>query len=177
MIHRNFAPFPILTTQRLTLRQVESHDQQTIFSLRADVDHNRYLGRPIAGNIDDARNFINKVNECVRKSECLYWGITLSDKNVLVGTIGLFSFSDETDKCEIGFELMKEFQGQGIMVEAVAKVINYAFNNIKVQEIEAFSHRNNLRSIMLLEKFLFQKVDDPGNTEPNEVAYHLMNVK
>jgi ribosomal-protein-alanine N-acetyltransferase len=41
-------------------------------------------------------------------------------------------------------------------VEAVEKVIEYLFNTIKVQKIEAFSHRDNKRSIKLLEKFSFK---------------------
>ena len=63
---------------------------------------------------------------------------------------------DEEGKCEIGYELLTNFQGQGIMQEAAEKVVDYAFNTIKVQKIEAIFHRYNQRSINLLEKLLFR---------------------
>src|SRR5689334_14123867 len=165
MLNRKCMPFPILKTGRLTLRQLEVNDEQEIFTLRSDSEINKYLDRPVSKTLDDARNFINKVNENVTKNNALYWGITLSDGNILVGTICLFGFSDEHGNCEIGYELLTNFQGQGIMKEAVEKVIDYAFNTIKVQKIEAFFHRDNRRSINLLEKFLFKNSNEPGKTD------------
>src|SRR3982750_2182821 len=151
MTNRTSTPFPILTTERLTLRQLAINDEQEIFTLRSDSEINKYLDRQISSTIDDARNFINKITQ----SGALYWAITLSGKNALIGTICLFDFSDENYKCEIGYELLTNFQGQGIMKEAVEKVIDYAFNTIKVKKIEAFMHRDNLSSINLLEKVSF----------------------
>ena len=173
MLNRTFTPFPILTTERLTLRQLVSNDEQAIFTLRSDSEINKYLNRQLSTTIDDARNFINKVNENINKNDALYWAITLSDKNILVGTICLFGFSDENDKCEIGYELLTNFQGQGIMKEAAGKVIDYAFNTIKVQKIEAFLHRDNRRSIKLLEKFSFRNSNEPDRTNPELICYNL----
>jgi len=175
MLNRTFTPFPILTTERLTLRQLVINDEREIFTLRSDSEINKYLDRQLSNTIDDARNFINKVNENINKNDSLYWAITLSDKNVLIGTICLFSFSDETDKCEIGYELLTNFQGQGIMTEALEKVIDFAFNTIKVQKIEAFFHIDNQSSIKLLEKFSFKDSNKPDKTDTNLVCYHLTN--
>ncbi|HMJ46418.1 MAG TPA: GNAT family N-acetyltransferase [Ferruginibacter sp.] len=175
MLNRTFTPFPVLTTERLTLRQLVINDEQEIFTLRSDSEINKYLDRQISNTIDDARNFINKVNENISKNDSLYWAITFSDKNILVGTICLFSFSDENEKCEIGYELLTNFQGQGIMKEAAEKVIDYAFNTIKVQKIEAFFHRDNQRSINLLEKFPFRASNELGKTDPDLIYYYLTN--
>src|SRR5215471_14911397 len=173
MLNRSFTPFPILTTERLTLRQLLITDEQEIFTLRSDSEINKYLDRQLSNTIKDARNFINKVNENIDKNDSLYWAITLSDKNKLIGTICLFGFSNDNYKCEIGYELLTNFQGQGIMQEAVEKVIDYAFNTIKVQKIEAFLHRDNQRSIKLLEKFSFRNSNDPDRTNPELICYRL----
>lgn len=175
MLNKSFTPFPILKTEKLTLRRLVIADEQEIFTLRSDSEINKYLDRQISNTIDDARNFINKVNENVDNNDSLYWAITLSDKNKLVGTICLFGFSDENDKCEIGYELLTNFQGQGIMKEAAEKVIDYAFNTIKVQKIEAFFHRDNKSSIKLLEKFSFRNSNEPDETNPDLICYHLTN--
>lgn len=175
MINKYFTPFPILTTERLTLRQPLINDAEEIFTLRSDSEINKYLDRQLSNTIEDARNFINKVNENINKNVSLYWAITLSDRNTFVGTICLYGFSDENDNCEIGYERLKNFQGQGIMKEAVEKVIDYAFNEIKVQKIEAFLHRDNQSSINLLEKLLFRKLNKPDETTPELICYHLTN--
>ena len=175
MTNRNFAPFPILTTERLTLRQLVINDAREIFMLRSDSEINKYLDRQISNTIDEARNFINKVNENTNNSESLYWAITLSDRDILVGTICLFSFPEENNKCEIGYELLTNFQGKGIMKEAAEKVIDYAFNTIKVQKIEAFFHRDNQRSINLLEKLLFRNSNESDKANPEVICYYLTN--
>jgi len=175
MVNKNFTPFPILTTERLRLRQLLVSDEQEIFTLRSDREINKYLDRQLSNTIADARNFINKVNEAISKNGSIYWAITLSDRNILVGTICLYGFSDEHDNCEIGYELLTNFQGQGIMKEAVEKVIDYAFNTIKVQKIEAFLHSGNQRSIKLLEKLSFSNSNKPDGVNPELAGYHLMN--
>jgi len=43
MLNRTFTPFPILRTERLTLRQLEINDEQEIFTLRSDSEINKYL--------------------------------------------------------------------------------------------------------------------------------------
>jgi [ribosomal protein S5]-alanine N-acetyltransferase len=175
MLNKIFTPFPILTTQRLTLRQLTVNDDNEIFTLRTDSEISKYLNRQLCTTIDDARNFINKVNENVTNNNSLYWAITFSDKNILVGTICLFGFSDENNSCEIGYELLTNYQGQGIMQEAVKRVIDYAFNTLNVQKIEAFFHKDNQRSINLLEKFSFTNSNVIDKEYPDLITYQLIN--
>jgi ribosomal-protein-alanine N-acetyltransferase len=59
------------------------------------------------------------------------------------------------------------------MKEAVGKVIDYAFNTIKVQKIEAFFHRDNQSSIKLLEKFSFRNSNEPDKTNPELICFYL----
>ena len=175
MLNSTFSSFPILATERLTLRQPVINDEREIFNLRSDIEINKYLDRQLSNTIDDARNFINKVNENFNKDGLLYWAITLTDRNILVGTICLFNFSNENVKCEIGYELLTNFQGQGIMREAAEKVIDYAFNILQVKTIEAFPHRDNQSSIRLLEKFSFNNTNKPDETSPELICYYLTN--
>ncbi len=175
MLNNTFTPFPELTTQRLVLRRLTNNDAPVIFTLRSDAEINKYLDRQISNTIDDASNFINAVNENVAKNNALYWGITLIDKNILVGTICLFGFSNAAYKCEIGYELLTNYQGQGIMQEAAQKVIDYAFNTINVKKIEAFFHRDNQSSVKLLQKLSFCKSDEADKEHPDLVCYHLIN--
>lgn len=152
-----FSAFPILTTERLTLRQLSIYDQQDVLALRSDPEINKYLGRQPSKTIEDAINFINKVNENVEKNIALYWAITMTETKTFVGTICLFDFSDEKNSCEIGYELMPKFQGQGIMKEATQVVIDYVFQTLKFKKILAVTHCDNQNSTNLLTKFNFVK--------------------
>lgn len=177
MLTTMLTPFPILTTQRLSLRQLAISDVEEIFALRSDSEINRYLARQLSTTIEEARNFVNKVNENVEKNASLYWAITFNNNNnnKLVGTICLFDFSDANHKCEIGYELLTNFQKQGIMKEAVQRVIEYAFNTIKVNKIEAFLHKDNQSSIKLLDKFSFKISNESDRTNHDIICYLLIN--
>jgi ribosomal-protein-alanine N-acetyltransferase len=157
MKNRNFTSFPILTTERLTLRQLLIDDQNDILALRSDTEINQYLNRQPSKTIEDAINFINKVNDNIKLNNSLYWAITLTTTKTFVGTICLFDFSDEKDSCEIGYELMTEFQGQGIMKEATQAVIEYVFQTLKIKNIFAYTHCDNQNSTKLLTRFNFVK--------------------
>jgi [ribosomal protein S5]-alanine N-acetyltransferase len=157
MINISSATFPILTTERLTLRQLSHADQQAVFALRSDIVINKYLDREPSKTIEDAINFINKIDENIKKNNSIYWVITLTKTKKAVGTICLFNFSNENNTCEIGYELLIAFQGQGVRKEATEKVINYAFQTMKFQKITAFTHNENSNSIKLLEKLSFTK--------------------
>ena len=173
MTDRNLTPFPILTTARLTLRQLSIDDQQNIFELRSDKEINKYLDRQVSKTIEDAINFINKVNDNIKKNNSVYWVITLTKTKTFVGTICLFDFSNDKSSCEIGYELMTKFQGQGIMKEAAEKVIDYAFQTLQVQKIVAVTHNRNHNSTNLLAKFNFIKSIEGDKENPNFSIFTL----
>jgi ribosomal-protein-alanine N-acetyltransferase len=167
MVNRNFNPFPILTTERLTLRQLSLDDQQNIFALRSDKEVNKYLDREPGKTIDDATNFINAINGNIQKNNSVYWAITLTENKSFVGTICVFDFLTETNSCEIGYELLPSFQGQGIMIEATKKVIEYAFQTLRCEKIIASTHTENEHSTKLLTKLNFFNSDKADKENPD----------
>ena len=175
MLNKNFTPFPVLITERLTLRQLSINDAQGIFTLRSDKEISKYLGRQVSETIEDVENFINKISESTKKNESIYWVITITNSGTFVGTICLFNFSNEYDKCEIGYELLTDFQGQGIMKEAAEKVIDFAFNIIEIKKIEAFTHNGNTNSTNLLKKLNFKKSEETDEENPELNIFNLTN--
>jgi [ribosomal protein S5]-alanine N-acetyltransferase len=174
MTNRNLTAFPILKTERLTLRRLSIDDQQDIFALRSDAEINKYLGREPSRTIEDAINFIKKVNENIEKNNSFYWVITLTKTKTFVGTICLFDFSDEKNSCEIGYELMTKVQGQGIMKEAAEKVIEFAFQALQFQKIVAFTHNGNQNSTKLLTKLSFVRSTEADKEDPDFSYYNLI---
>jgi ribosomal-protein-alanine N-acetyltransferase len=167
---RNFTPFPVLKTERLTLRQLVSGDANEIFALRSDANVNKYLGRRPSVSIDDAITFIQTIDDNIKRNDSIYWVITLNGTDKLIGTICLFDFSDDNTKAEIGFELLPGFHGKGIMQEATSKVIDFGIQHIGLHSIEAYTHYENQSSTRLLEKFNFKKISP---VEGNLVMFKL----
>ncbi len=174
MLTYTFTPFPVLKTERLTLRQLSVNDDKEIFALRSSEQVNKYIDRDPANTIEDARKFIDKITEIVRQNQSIYWAITLTNNSNLVGTICLFNFSAENQQAEIGYELLPAFQQQGIMQEAVPKVIEYALAVLGLKTIEACPHIENENSVKLLRKHNFKKQENM-NSDSNDmfVIYKL----
>ncbi len=152
-----FTPFPVLSTERLLLRELNLNDAPEIFTLRSDDGVNKYLNRPKAESIKDAKDFINKINFGIRENQSLYWAICLEGQSKLCGTVCLWNFSDQKDKAETGYELLPQFQRRGIICEALAGVIEYGFKTLQLTTIEAWTMAQNLRSIKVLEQNHFQR--------------------
>ncbi len=173
MVNRNFTPFPILTTERLTLRQLSIDDKQNIFDLRSDTEINKYLDREPSKTIEDAINFIGKINDNIKNNNSIYWVISLTGTKTFVGTICLFDFSNEKNSCEIGYELMTKFQGRGIMKEAAKKVIEYTIETLGLKTIDAITHKQNQSSTKLLQKLNFNELEVVVEDNPNLVLFRL----
>ena len=167
---RNLKSFPVLKTERLTLRQLESSDANEIFALRSNNNVNKYLNRKRSQSIDDAMTFIQTIHKNNQRNGSLYWAITLRDTDKLIGTICLFYLSGDHLKAEIGYELLPDFQGKGIMQEAISKVIDFGIQHTGLNSIEAYTHFENQHSTRLLETLNFKK---HGDGEGNFMMFKL----
>jgi len=150
-----FNPFPDLHTERLHLRQLALSDEQEIYIQRSDARILKYIDRPKANNLDDARAFIQKIIANIAANESVYWAITLKNNPMLIGTICLWNIEPEKSSVEIGYSLHPDFQGQGYMQEALEIVLDYAFETMQAKIIEAFTNPANAASIRLLQKNKF----------------------
>ena len=164
MVPINFTPFPNLTTERLTLRQLEIQDADELFALRSDEGVLKFLDRPKAASIDDAIQFIEKINNAIKKDESVYWAISLKNNHKLIGTICYWNISEDNSTADIGYELQPFYQGKGIMQEAVVKVISYGFETMKLNSINADLHPDNSPSVKLLERNGFVLTGKSENT-------------
>lgn len=156
----NCSPFPTLETERLILRQLNTTDAAMIQFLRSDELVNLYVKRPKANNLEEAKQFIDKINTSIDNNQCLYWAITLKPNTTLIGTICLWNFSTDKTIAEVGYDLNPAFQQQGVMTEALSTILKFGFTNLQLKEIEAFTHRDNISSKKLLVKNGFTLIEN-----------------
>ena len=154
--------FSNLSTKRLFLRELRLDDAEEIFRLRSNKEVNDLIDRPSAKTIDDAIEFIRKIQAIAVNHGVIMWVITLIGDAKLIGTILYWHIEWEKNKAEIGYELLPEYQGKGIMTEALEKVVEFGFEQLKFKIINADPNKKNDKSIRLLEKLGFKLTDKDG---------------
>ena len=164
----DFSIFPVLESERLTLRKLLPDDADEIFQLRSDIKIAALTGRVPSASLDDAISFIHKIEKFVDENQSIYWAISFKDAPSLIGTICLWNFDLQNETVEIGYELLPQFQNKGIMAEAIVHILDYGFKTMEVKTITAFPSDDNPRSVKLLEKIGFKLASDSyQNTHEN----------
>lgn len=157
MLETNFTPFPVLTTDRLVLRQLETSDDADIFSHRADDKVNTYLEDFRHSSIEQTKVFIDRVQKEIANGKTILWVITKKGNNKFLGTVCLWNISRDECKAETGYTLDPKFHRMGYMNEALVKIIDFGFNKMKLKTIEAYTHESNEASIKLLVRNKFKQ--------------------
>ncbi len=165
MLQVSFQPFPVITTDRLVLRQMKHDDKDDMFIMRSDPEMMQYIPRPVAKTTDDIVALIDVINQGTTNNETINWVITLKGIDKVIGTIGFVRMKKEHYRGEIGYMLAKDQQKKGIMQEAIASVISYGFKTMKLHSIEAIVDPANTASARILEKNNFIK---EGSLRENE---------
>ena len=160
---------PILTTDRLRLRSLDSGDAGRLAILRSSPEVNRYLDRPKQIDTKEAEAFVAKISTGIAGQKWLYWALCPKGQQKLIGTICLWNFSEDRTMAEIGYELLSAWQGQGLMDEALKAVVKYAFEHTSLQTIEAFTRPMNRASTLLLERNGFRL--DAGGRSSGDIGY------
>ncbi len=156
-LNLNFTPFPILSTSRLVLRNLVLEDSENLFAMRTDNQVMKYLGCDNMKNEEKAREYIQKMTRDVYDNKAIEWAITLKDENQLIGKLGFWRIVIQHRRAEIGYSMFPKFFGKGIMTEAIRAVLDYGFEILNLQSVEANLDPANTKSINLLTRTGFTK--------------------
>jgi ribosomal-protein-alanine N-acetyltransferase len=158
MLTPDFSEFPVLTTQRLVLRQMHISDAATLMYFRSAPELNVYSIREPATSITAMEELINRMLESERKGEGVHWALELRDQpGVMIGDIGIWKILREHHRGVLGYVLRKEHQGKGLLSEALQDVIQYGFNEINLHSLMAEVNPQNNASFQLLVRMGFRR--------------------
>jgi ribosomal-protein-alanine N-acetyltransferase len=157
MLTINFHPFKNLETERLLLRRISEADVHEILELRGNPETMKYIPRPVATTLEEALAHIKMINDKIEANEGINWAITIKGNPKLIGVIGHYRIQPENHRCEIGYMILPQYNGQGLVTEAVKTVVAYGFDNLQMHSIEAIIDPNNKASERVLQKNGFIK--------------------
>jgi len=163
-----FEVFPSLDTPRLILRELKTDDAEQVLFLRSHKEVTKFIKRQVPTKIQDALDFIHKIQLAYTKRETISWVICTRDDPKMIGSICLWNYSLDRKTAEVGYDLSPLFQNQGIMTEALQAVLNFGFATLQLDTIKAFTHYANENSKNLLTKNAFTLVEgekDTGNED------------
>jgi len=164
--------FSEIKTERLLLRYLKQTDWEMISYLRTHKSVNKFVKRPTAETKEKALKFIAKISDGINNQSLYYWAIT--HNLAMIGTICLWNFSEDKKTAEVGYDLSPEFQGKGIMSEALKSILNFGFYNLNLNIIEAYTHKKNENSKKLLEKNNFKIIEGKSDEYNNDnIVYKI----
>jgi len=93
-----------------------------------------------------------------RSSLVRLWIFTKEDPSTPIGTIAISNITRGVfQSCFLGYKIASDHSRQGYMSEALFKMIEFAFSELKLHRIEANIMPRNLASLQLVKKFGFKE--------------------
>ena len=152
-----FLTFPQLGTERLLLRELRPDDAESLFAVLGDEQVTKFYDDEVLRDIAQAKEQIEAWAAGFRARRCIRWGIAPRKSGQIVGTCGYYGFHRWHKRAGIGYELARSFWKQGIMTEALGEIIQFGFEKIGLNRIEAVVMPDNEGSIRLLGGLGFQQ--------------------
>ena len=144
-------------TDEIELRPFEETDAEELFAtVIANYDHLRpYLHWVVPEySLEGTGQFITESQKAAKEKLRQGFGIFYEKK--LIGSIGFNKFDWKCRKTEIGYWLAQDFSGKGIITNACKVLINYAFDELKMNRIEIRCADANVRSRAIPERLGFK---------------------
>lgn len=154
---------PTMTTSRLTLREMKLTDSSDMYEYAKRSEVTRFLLWREHPNEAYTKNILKRIRMHYRSNSYYDWAIiyngsenddvTLADyRGHMIGTCGFASVDTENNVGELGYVLHPIFWGNSIIVEAAKRVIDYGFNELGLNRIEARYIIGNTASRRVMEK-------------------------
>ena len=151
-----FSNFPVLQTQRLTLRRFENKDFSAYFSLHQDSSVYPFITDKGPLGESSIRQKIQRNRDTYLEGNHLYWVAALTISNQFLGYIAAHDISDSAI---LSYAVLTEHQRRGFMTEALQEVIRFLFSQ-GLSAIEARTHLENTASTALLISMGFERMQD-----------------
>jgi [ribosomal protein S5]-alanine N-acetyltransferase len=151
-----------LIGNQINVRLLEENDAESVVQL--ELKNREFFQLYSPKRQEDFYTYeiqLKRIREGLEKSkqdQAYSFGIFLNETNELIGNLSLIEvLRGFLQTGLIGYSLDHDFNGKGIMSEAVKLVTDYGFQVLKLHRIEAGVMPHNIGSIRVLEKSGFEK--------------------
>ena len=148
--------FPVLETERLNLIEIQQEHLHDLFTLFSDEKVTRFYNIKTFQSPQDGQIYLDWFRSRFTEKLGIRWGIQIKGREGIIGTIGYNNFTPH-HRANIGYDIQSTHWGNRYMTEVLAAVIDFGFNSLQINRIEAEVMNGNTASGKLLEKARFSK--------------------
>jgi RimJ/RimL family protein N-acetyltransferase len=146
-----------LQTARLVLRLPVLADADAIYAMRADPVVQRYGSHPPWTARQSALDWIDRNTRGMQAGEHAQFVIERREDGIVVGTCTLYHLDPQCRRAEIGYALALSEWGRGYANEAVSTMLDWGFDHLDLNRVEADIDPRNLPSARALERLGFTR--------------------
>ncbi len=173
-----------LHTERLRLRRWSDGDERPFAAMNADplvMEHFPNVLTP-----RESLEMMRRTDRAIERNGYGFWAAEIIESGELAGFVGLQQVADPAlafaPGIEVGWRLDRRFWGQGIATEGGAAAIGFAFTELGVGEVLAYTAARNGRSRRVMRRlgmrrdeaddFLHPSIE-PGDPLAPHVLYRI----
>ena len=144
----------LIRTHRLILRPALPEDAKPMFeNWASDPEVTKFLTWPPHGNIEVSAAVIQSWIGGYSSSDFYQWMICLKEEpHSPIGSISVVELNNTVQKAEIGYCIGRNWWRKGIMTEALRAVIDFLFDEVGMQRVEARHDPRNPNSGAVMRK-------------------------
>ena len=146
-----FGHLPTLLTPRLVLRPVRMSDADDMYEYSRDPEVARHVLWEAHRSVHQTREYIRYLIRQYRNASPSTFAIALRDTGKVIGTIGFMWVQTDNRSAEVGYSLSRAYWNQGLMSEALSAVVEFGFNRLSLNRIEAQHECDNPASGRVME--------------------------
>ena len=137
-----------IETERLILRRFEPSDAPAVFANWASDDEvTKFLTWPTHTDMSVTDGILEQWAAQYGQDDCYRWAITLKENGPQsIGGIDVCRWREDGAVPEIGYCMGRRWWHQGIMSEALGAVLDFLFERVGVERVEAEHDTNNPHS-------------------------------
>lgn len=151
-----FARFPELEAGELLLRALRPEDAHDLYTIFSDEQVTEHYDLETLTNPSEALELIDRFNRRFDNRIGLRWAIVRRESpDVVLGTCGYNIWIQPSARAVLGYDLGQSHWRQGIMSRALYATLDFGFNQMALNRVEALSFAENTASRQLLEKLGF----------------------
>ncbi len=140
------ADFPRFTTPRLLLRAFAEVNVPGLIALAGNYEvAKNTLNIPHPYTEADARQWLHLTRQGFEQQRAYAFALKLRATGEFIGGIGL-TLELRCNRAEAGYWLGQPYWGQGLATEALAALLYFGFEELKLNKIHATHHAENLAS-------------------------------
>lgn len=139
------------------VRRVQDNDLPALMQVNGDDDVTRHLPYASWRSADDAAAWFERMRGLEDAGASCQYVVVDKALDQAIGAALLFRWDQTSARAELGYVLGRAFWGRGAMHEALTALIGFAFDEIKLNRIEAEVNPANTPSLALLKRLGFQQ--------------------